>query len=259
MKVIALIALTAFCSFSGLAADAPKPNPYQEPLKKVTAAELPAKVAQYVKEARASERETTTVSVVRAAVQMNPAAAPAIVGAIARAVPAMASVAAATAAAEQPKQASAIAKAAAAAAPSMAEQIVAAVCRTVPSGYQGITIAASQAAPNAGKEILNGLATGIPELRPYLATTLAGYNGNSSVPNTVVQLPKVPSPVASGGPLPGTGPGSGNTTTPPPEAPHDLGGNGAPFIPVSNTPTNTPPSGGGSGPPSGGGRDYAAP
>ena len=93
------------------------------------------------------------MNVVKGAVGINPAAAPAIVGAIARAVPDMASVAAGAAAAEQPKQASAIAKAAAAAAPSKAGKIVTAVCRAVPNEYRNIAVAVSQVVPASGKEI----------------------------------------------------------------------------------------------------------
>src|SRR5437879_4851557 len=134
MKQIAILALSVVClgAFCSLAKDAPKANPFKETLKSVPAAELPARAAQLVQAAKTKERESVTIGVVKASVELNPAAAPAIVGAIARAVPDMAAVAAGVAAAEQPNQASAIARAAAAAAPAKAGKIVAAVCKAVP-------------------------------------------------------------------------------------------------------------------------------
>src|SRR4051794_28663505 len=105
MKSIAIITLSVCClgALNSSAKDEPKPNPYKETLQHIPAAELPAKSAQLVKNAKAPERDAVTVNVVKAAVGMNPAATPAIVGAIARAVPEMASLAASTAATEQPK------------------------------------------------------------------------------------------------------------------------------------------------------------
>src|SRR5437879_10102937 len=113
MKLIAMLVLSGFClgAFNSSAKDAPKINPFKETLKSAPAAELPARAAQLVQAAKSPEREAVTINVVRAAVEINPAAAPAIVGAIARSVPDMAAVAASTAAAEQPKQVNAIARA----------------------------------------------------------------------------------------------------------------------------------------------------
>src|SRR5436305_217739 len=110
MKSIATIALSILClaTIPCLAKDDPKPNPFRNTLKQIPAAELPAKAAQLVKAAKMAEREATTIDVVKAAVEMNPAATPVIVGAIAKAVPEMAALAAGTAAAQQPKQAAAI-------------------------------------------------------------------------------------------------------------------------------------------------------
>src|SRR5258706_8065242 len=147
MRHITMIALGMIClgAVNLLAKDGQKASSVIETLSGVPAAELPAKAAQLVKEAKARERETTTINVVKAALAMNPAAAPAIVGAISRAVADMAPVAAGTAAAEQPSQSCAIAKAAAAAAPSQAAKIVVAVCRAVPNEYRCIAIAVSLA------------------------------------------------------------------------------------------------------------------
>src|ERR1039458_2058316 len=66
-------------------------------LSTATSAELPAKAAELVAQADAKTLKQTTIEVVKAAVGLNPAAAPAIVGSIAQASPAMAATAAATA------------------------------------------------------------------------------------------------------------------------------------------------------------------
>src|SRR5438132_14161000 len=97
MKRIAIfLALGVVCLgvFNSLANDAPKTNPFKQTLQAVPAAELPVQAAQLVKAAKAHSREATTIDVVKAALEINPAAAPLIVGAIARAVPDMAAVAA---------------------------------------------------------------------------------------------------------------------------------------------------------------------
>src|SRR5437867_391848 len=137
MKHLAILTLGAFClgGVDSFAKDAPPATPLTETLASVSAAELPAKIAALVKEAKSRDRRTTTITVVKAAVGIRPAAALAIVGAVARAVPEMTPDAAGTAAAEQPKLVGMIAKAAAAAAPSQAGKIVVAVCRAVPNEY----------------------------------------------------------------------------------------------------------------------------
>ena len=237
------------------AKDAPKANPFNKILTAVPAAELPAKAAELVSQAKAADRREATTNVVKAALSINPAAAPAIVGAIARAVPEMASIAAGTAAAEQPKQAAAIAKAAAAAAPLQAGAIVEAVCRAVPREYRSIAIAVSQVAPEAGQEIVNGVTSAVPGLKPSIEKVLAGYGGN--VPSVAVTLdqaaqatvvsetgtPTVPTSAASGvmrGASMARGPAVG-----------------PPYIPLTTTPTAVTP--GTSGQVPGGGRNYAAP
>ena len=205
MKRITSIALSVafLVACTSLGKAAPKVNPFTEVLAAVPAAELPAKAADLVLQAKPRHRQATTVNVVKAAVGINPAAAPAVVGAIARAVPGMASVAAGAAAAEQPKQASVIAKAAAAAAPSQAGKIVVAVCRAVPNEYRNIAIAVSQVAPGAGKEIVNAVAAALPDPKPYIEKALAGYGGNVvSVADTLDQaarsVPKAATPSATG-------------------------------------------------------------
>lgn len=183
MRHIAIIMLSVLglSTFNALAKDESKA--LKKALSSVPAAELPAKAAQLVKEAKPYAWEETTINVVKPAVAINPAAAPAIVGAIARAVVSMASVAAGTAASEQPKQACAIARAAAAAAPTQAGPIVLAVCKAAPEDYRCIAIAVSQAAPGTRKDILRAVAYARPELEPDIEKALdsSGASGPSIV------------------------------------------------------------------------------
>ena len=229
MKTIVIITLgvaflTACNSFGK---DAPKANPFNGTLSAVPAVELPAKAADLVAQAKASDREATTINVVKSAVTMSPTAARHIVGAIARAVPDMAPLAAGTAAAEQPKQAGVIAKAAAAAAPSQAGKIVVAVCRAVPKEYRNIAVAVLEAVPGSGNEIVNAVAAALPELKVGIEQAFAGQGLN------VASAPGAPAPLVRG---PAVGP---------------------PYLPLTTTPVNVTP--GSSGPVPPGGRNYAAP
>jgi hypothetical protein len=244
MKQIATFALGAFlmASLSAVGKDSSTPAPFQKTLSGVPAAEMPAKAADLVKQTKAREWGTRTVDVVKSALAINPAAAPAVVAAIAKAVPEMASIAAGTAATEQPKQAAAITKAAVAAAPSKAGKVVTAVCRAVPSEYRTVALAASEAAPTAAKEILNAVGTAIPSLRSGIDKTLASHQG--TIPPVGPSLDQaltttVASTDKAAGPLP-----KGPTQ-------------GAPFLPLSGTPTLLTPTTSGNVPP--GGRDYASP
>ena len=260
MKPIASILLCGafLVAGSSFGKDSPQAKSFNEVLASVPAAELPAKAADLILHARSRERQTTTVNVVKGAVAINPAAAPAVVGAIARAVPDMASVAAGAAAALQPKQAAAIAKAAAAAAPSKAGKIVTAVCRAVPNEYRNIAAAVAVAVPGAGKEIVNAVASALPGLKPAIDSAVAGYGGNVvSVADTLDRAAKVsPSSLTSLAVAP-TVP----TLSPSPSlqgAPVARGpAFGPPYQPLTSTPTNVTPSTSGEVP--AGGRNYAAP
>jgi hypothetical protein len=214
-------------------------------LKKVPAAEMPAKAASMIKAASKAEREATTIQVVKVAVALNPASAPALIGTIAREVPASAPVAAATAAAQQPGQASAIAKAAAASAPAQAGAIAGAVCRAVPNQYRNVAVAVAQAVPQSTKQILEAIASAIPELKASIEKALAGYSGGMTVASSLEKA----------APAPG---GSGGNTSPetvftgfrgPATAP--------PYVGLSGTATNSAPGTPGEQPP--GGRNYATP
>ncbi len=260
MKRIARIILSVafLAAVSSFGKDATKANPFTTTLAAVPAAEMPAQAADLVLQAKAKDRKATTVSVVKGAVAINPAAAPAIVGAIGRAVPEMVSVAAAAAAAEQPKQAGAIAKAAAAAAPSQAGAIVTAVCRAVPKEYWNIAVAVSQAVPGAGKEIVRAVESALPGLKPSIERVLAGYGGNVvSVADTLTQAAQVARTQSSAEPAAMVSPqesaatavqGAGLTRGP---------AVGPPYVQLTQTPTNV--TSGASSPVPEGGRNYAKP
>ena len=246
-RIISIVLSVGFAvACNSFGKDVPKANLFKETLAAVPAAELPAKSADLVLQAKVRARQTVTANVVKAAVGINPAAAPAIVGAIARAVPEMASVAAGTAAAEQPKQASAIAKAAAAAAPSKAGEIVMAVCRAVPSAYQEIAVAVSEALPDASKEIVSGVGSGVPHLKRPIEKAMASYSGNMpSVADTLSQAEKISQAQRSFPTVLGAGPVARGPAV------------GPPYVPISRTPTVVTPGGSGEVPT--GGRNYAAP
>jgi hypothetical protein len=203
---------------------------------------LPARAAEAVKVAKPADRKTTTINVVHAALEMNPASAVVVVGAIARAVPEMAAVAASVAAAEQPKLAGIIARAAAAAAPSQAASIVVEVVRAVPSAYREVALGVSSAVPGSTKEIINAVAEALPEMKAPIDKSLARYAPGGFTVATVLDSAKA-SPNGSGvTPL-----------APVPRGPAV----GPPYIPLSGTPGNVNPTNSGPVPP--GGRGYAAP
>jgi len=181
MKQLLICALSLAClrPVTLLAGDPTGTTPYRQILGAVSPAELPAKAAELVKRAVPRDCATTTVDVTKAAMTINPAAAPSIVGAIARAVPDMAAAAAGTAVAAQPKQATAIAKAASSAAPSKAGKIVAAICRVVPKHYRAVAIIVARTVPGSANDILRAVASAIPELAVGVERALATYSGRS--------------------------------------------------------------------------------
>jgi hypothetical protein len=264
---LSVAVLAAFVSF---AKDTPKANPFTEVLATVPSAELPAKAADVVQHAKNRERTDVTVEVVKAALGINPAAAPAVVGAIASAVPTVASVAAGVAASEQPKQAPAIAKAAAAAAPAQARRIVLAVCRAVPNAYRDIAVAVSQAVPTANKEILSAVSAAIPGLKPYIEQALIGYGGNAPSVTSVLdqaaslaQATSAPGAISTVAGTPTSG-STANSSQPIAAGTPGLAGAsvrgpaiGPPYIALQGTPTNV--TSGTSGEVPTGGRDYARP
>lgn len=217
-------------------------------LSTVSSAELPAKAAELVAHADAKSLKPTTIDVVKAAVGLNPAAAPTIVGSIAQASPAMAATAAATAASLVPDQVLIIAKAAAAAAPAKAGAIVEAICRVLPSDYQVAAEAVADVAPGAAREILAGVAMAIPQMKDTINQALASYQG--SIPSVSTVLTEVAQNLGSTQIAIATG----GTSAGLPRGPTV----GAPPVPPSGTPTPILP-GNGNPIPNGGPRGYASP
>ena len=133
----ALVALSALSVSAEVSSKA-----IEKSLTGIRAPELPAKAASLVVKATAIDQTATTIAVVKAAIAANPTSAAAVVGAISKAAPKMASIAAATAVSLEPKQAAAIARAATGAAPTEAEKIVAAMSKAAPEFSAVITQAA---------------------------------------------------------------------------------------------------------------------
>ena len=160
-------------------------------LKSVPLAELPSKAAELVAAAKVKDQAKTTVDVVKAAIGLNPAAAAAIVGAIAASTPSVAAIAAATAARLLPEQAALLAQIAATAAPKMAGKIVEAVCKVAPKAYLAIAEAVAAVVPGATREILAGVAAALPALRSAINNVLANYKDKTAIPSVSQLLKEV--------------------------------------------------------------------
>src|ERR1019366_3168035 len=89
-RTILMVVTVLVMALKAVAGDTTKANTFLAELSTVTAAELPDHSAELVKQANAKNLDQTTVLVVKAAVGLNPAAAPAIVGSIAHSSPSMA-------------------------------------------------------------------------------------------------------------------------------------------------------------------------
>ena len=159
MKTSKLLAFTFALVVAGGVASAKDESAaaIKSELKKVTTAEMPAKAAMLVSEAKPENRDTVAASVVRIAVKSKPTLTLAVVGAVAQKSPETAPTVAATAAELQPKQASQIAQAAAAAAPAKAAEIVKAVAKVLPKSHREVALAVSQVAPNSSEEVFAGI------------------------------------------------------------------------------------------------------
>jgi trimeric autotransporter adhesin len=221
-------------------------KPVAQALSAAPMAELPAKSADLVKSARARDRSFVTVDVVEAALAINANTAPAVVGAIARAVPEMASIAAGKAAELLPKRAREIARAAASAAPSKAGKIAAAVCRAAPAEYRNVAVAIAQVAPASGMDILQEVAAVFPELKPAIDSVLAANRTSAPAVAFVLDSAKAAAPDNSGALASAAG---APAVRGPAVAP--------PYVPGSGSSPNVTPSTSGTVPR--GGRNYASP
>lgn len=207
-------------------------------LSGVTSPELPAKAIEMVIAAKPEQQEAVTTDVVKTAVRLRPTMATAIVSAIASKSPANAAAAAASAVTVQPRQARLIVRSAVSAAPNKVSAIVKAACKAQPDVYHEIAMGASSAAPTSGKEILDAITEVLPSLKAGVDRVLAGYNGN--IPSVAYVLDQAkPTPTTTG---------AANLAVRGPSI-------GAPYIPLTQTATNSP----GGTPVNPGSRDYARP
>jgi hypothetical protein len=240
---IAAVAVVA--TLNTIAAGSNKANPYFATLSKATQMELPGKTAALVAKAEAKQQKQTTIDAVTAAVGLNPAAAPAIVGSVAQSVPEMAPVAASTAVSLVPNQASAIARVAAAAAPKQAGKIVEAVCRVTPQHYKEIASAVAEVAPGQSRAILAGVAAAVPALKDSINQMLAAPASSTVTVAAVLDQAQPSTEFTSLSAAP-------RITIGPPVI-------GPPYVPPPNTHTNIDPGGGNQIPDGGRGNDYSAP
>ena len=131
-----------------------------------------------------------------------------------------------------------IIRSAVSAAPAKVRDIVKAACKAQPDVYHEIVMGAAAAAPTSSKEILDALTEALPSLKNNIDRVVASYNGIvPSVAAVLDQARSFPTTVAV------ASPGVRGPSI------------GAPYIPLSGTPTNAP--GGTTVNP--GSRDYARP
>jgi hypothetical protein len=224
---------------SAVAREAPKANHLSQIRSAAPALELSARTSDLALHANAVDHLTTTINALKSAVRIPPATSPAIVGAVARSVPDMASAAAGTAAAEQLKQAGTIAKAAARRALAQAGKVAVAICRAVPNLYRGVAIVVSHVVPSANEQMLEGVASVLPVLQPSIDRTMVGVK-SMSVSETLMQVTISVAPELAIGAPAARGPAVGPV-----------------YVPLTTTPVSVTPGTSGQVPP--GGRNYAKP
>lgn len=245
MKHKVLMTLTALTGWMACCAAPPSAVDMARELKRAPAAEMPARAAELVTAAQPRHRKTAALQAINAALELNPASAPALVGALSKAVPDHAAAIAGAAARIQPKLAPQIARAAAAAVPHRVGEIVAEVCRVVPSFYRGIATAVAELAPEKAKEILEGVAAAIPSLGDAIRSAIGAGGGRLFPVALVLDSPTV---TAAARPR-GDNAGIGSVPRGPTLAP--------PYVPFSGSATGLEPAD--TGPVPRGGRNYAAP
>jgi hypothetical protein len=162
-------------------------------LSSVSVPEIPAKAAELVHAAAASDREQTVQAVLRAvSVIAKPGVLPYVVSAISRGNPETAGTVVATAIELEPEAEDMLvfSQAALCAAPSQVEQIVSSGCKAAPRSCADIALVASRLLPSASDLIFAGLAGARPELKPYLeaAEIQAGPKDGAAVIRRAVEL-----------------------------------------------------------------------
>jgi len=156
LPLAALLALPAV-------ADEARVKTYKSQLQAVRPAELPRETARLVSDAKADAGDA-----VKAAVSVNAASAPLVVGSVAKSSPSSAAAAAAAAISLQPKLSGAISKAAVSAAPVEISSIVTASCKARPVAFYSVGVAAAEAAPRSSDKIIPAITAAVPALKPLI-------------------------------------------------------------------------------------------
>lgn len=166
---LSLAALATMLTLPTLA-DESRINDLKSQFSKLRVTELPRAAAQAVQSEPGAASD-----VVAAAVGVNGASAPLIVGSVAKATPQSAAASSSAAVALQPKLAGPIAKAAVSASPSDATAIVSAMCKARPTAFYAIGVSAGEAAPKSADKILLGITEGAPGSKPLVARAQADF------------------------------------------------------------------------------------
>jgi hypothetical protein len=160
-------------------------------LSSVPVPEIPAKAADLVHAAAASDRKQVARDVLRAVSALaRPGVLPYVVSAICRSDPETAGAVVAVAIGLQPDDALIFTRAALCAAPSQTEQVVFSACRAAPASCAGVATVACRVLPAATELIRAGLTGARPDLELYLeeAELQAGTNDFQAVIKQAVQL-----------------------------------------------------------------------
>lgn len=185
-----VLAVVLACLLSAHGGNANSSTPFIA-LSGVAVPEMPAKAAELVQAAAASDREQTAQAVLRAvSVIAKPGVLPYVVSAISRGNPEAAGSVVATATELQPRDVLVFSQAALCAAPGKVEQIVLSACKAAPATCADVALVASRLLPSSNDLILAGLAGARPELKPYLeaAEIQAGPSDCAAVIRRAVQL-----------------------------------------------------------------------
>ena len=178
-----LLAVLLACLLSAHGGNAVSSTPFLA-LSGVSVPEIPARAADLVHAAAASNRDQTAQGVLRAVSMIaRPGVLPYAVSAICRGNPEAAGCVVATAIKLQPEDVLVFSKAALCAAPGQVEQVVFSACKSAPASCANVAVAASRQLPAANNLIRAGLAGARPELELYLeeAETQADTNDFEAV------------------------------------------------------------------------------
>jgi hypothetical protein len=182
-------------------------------------AELPARAAQIVTDAKDTEKEEVALLTVKEAIARRPATAAAIVAAISKAAPEVTVAVASEAARLSGEQAPEIARAAATAVPAQAHKIAAAVAQAAPKSALKVTRVVAWTVPEQTVGIVENVVSTVPQAKSQIeqdqtiaslvrsSQSSASESGGSGVittrPGTIFGLPSpnVP-PIPVGPPTP---------------------------------------------------------